>query len=263
MMKTILFAAAAACTLAVTSCSLSKKQVDMMGRLDGEWNIVEVNDSVIKPAAGQAPYIGFDMKEGRIYGHTGCNRIMSAIDAKTGKIDFSHMGSTMMACPDMDTERKILDALAKTVSVKECKDGAVALLDGKGNEAVRLEKRFAAMEYAELDGEWLIVSTYGEPVAAGEGGQPALSFDTKNNRLGGNAGCNRIMGGITTTGGKAGDISFGNVATTRMACPDMDTERNVLAALNSVKSFGQLSGGNVALFDSGRNIVLELKKVAK
>ncbi len=258
--KTIV--AIAACAISLAACNAPQKA--MLEGMDGEWNITEVDGSKLATASGQTPYIGFDLKEGRIYGFSGCNRIMASIDEKTGMPNFGHMGSTMMACPDMETERKVLAAMGKVASVKKGADGTVALLDADGKSVATLEKRFEPMEYAALEGEWMVAKVNGAAVKPAEGmAQPVLSFDTKANRLGGNAGCNRVMGNIEQ--GKSGplSISFGQVATTRMACPDMETERNVLAALSDVKTFGQLPGGNVALFNGSGMITIELEKAKK
>ena len=43
----------------------------------------------------------------------------------------------------------------------------------------------------------------------------------------------------------AKSISFPGVASTMMACPDMETEGKVLKAINEVKSFDVLSGGGI------------------
>lgn len=45
-----------------------------------------------------------------------------------------------------------------------------------------------------------------------------------------------------------------------MACPDMETENNILSALSSVKTFGKLDGKKIALYTSGGAEVLVLQK---
>ena len=257
MNKTII-AAGIALSLSLMSCGGIKKAA--LTDIDGEWNITEIDGARLKPTGSRAPFIGFDTKEGRIYGYSGCNRIMSAIDKKTGKMSFGNMASTMMACPDMETESKVQGALVKVKSFRKAGESKVELCDDTGSPVVTLEKRFYAMELSELDGEWHIKTVYGQPVTTSTGKHPALSFDTRNGRLGGNAGCNRIMGRIIHDKADSQSLSFGQTATTRMACPDMDTENNVLTALRNVKSFGKLQNGNVALYAEGGTQVLELSK---
>ena len=56
------------------------------------------------PAPNQEfPFIGFDTNTGKVFGNSGCNRMMGSFDvnAKPGTIDLGAMASTRMACPDM------------------------------------------------------------------------------------------------------------------------------------------------------------------
>lgn len=53
-------------------------------------------------------------------------------------------------------------------------------------------------------------------------------------------------------------ISFPQVISTMMACPDMEVESRVLKALNSAQSFGKLSGGGVGFYDANDNLVMVL-----
>ena len=76
----------------------------------------------------------------------------------------------------------------------------------------------------------------------------------------GNAGCNLIDGGFKTEEGNALSISFPGMASTMMACPDMETEGKIMGALNEVKSFGKLAGGGIGLYDANGTLVLVLVK---
>ncbi len=245
--------------MAMTACNTPKKSD--FANMDGEWNITEADGSKLTTTTGQAPYIGFNLTEGRVYGYSGCNRIMASIDKKTGKVNFSKMASTMMACPDMETERKVLAALTRVNKAVNSGDGTASLIDADGNEVAKLEKRFEPMPYTELEGNWTIEKTYGqETKKPAEGSKPSLAIDTKTNKLSGHTGCNRLMGNIERGNGNDQALSFGQPATTRMACPDMETERNVVSALAETKSFGRLRNGNVGLFNSNGTIVMELTK---
>lgn len=77
---------------------------------------------------------------------------------------------------------------------------------------------------------------------------PALNFDLSNNRISGNTGCNSLSGDLTVSGDS---LSFGDIATTKMACHDaMEFENRFLKALGNVnsytidKGFLKLMGGN-------------------
>ena len=65
---------------AMSSCG-STKEAASLSSLNGEWNIIEVNGSAIVPAENQElPFIGFDTATGKVYGNSGCNRMMGSID---------------------------------------------------------------------------------------------------------------------------------------------------------------------------------------
>jgi heat shock protein HslJ/uncharacterized membrane protein len=57
------------------------------------------------------PTFEFNLKEMRISGHAGCNNLTGKIELKGNKIIFGNFAATMMACPDMQVERAVVDAL--------------------------------------------------------------------------------------------------------------------------------------------------------
>jgi heat shock protein HslJ len=79
-------------------------------------------------------------------------------------------------------------------------------------------------------------------------------------RLSAYKGCNLINGGFETSTTNAKSISFPGVASTMMACPDMEVEGKILKAMNEVKSFDKLSGGGIGLYDANNALVIVLEK---
>ena len=103
--------------IALSSCR-SSKDAATLSSINGEWNIIEINGAAVVPAPNQEfPFIGFDTNTGKVFGNSGCNRMMGSFDvnAKPGTIDLGAMASTRMACPDMGGERELLQALDKVV----------------------------------------------------------------------------------------------------------------------------------------------------
>lgn len=115
------------------------------------------------------------------------------------------------------------------------------------------------LPFQELNGEWNVVEMNGTSVAASESA-PYLVFDTQSKRLSGNAGCNRIMGAVEYAKEGSDRISFPQIATTRMACPDMSGERELLQTLEHVERFGAAEGDAIALFNEEGERILLLKK---
>ena len=147
MKKVLLSICMVSAVFAMSSCG-STKEAASLSSLNGEWNIIEVNGSAIVPAENQElPFIGFDTATGKVYGNSGCNRMMGSIDlnSKPGTIDMSRLGSTRMACPDMSGERELLQALDKVVrfdAVGEVKPvNKIALYGTDNTKLMVIEKK--------------------------------------------------------------------------------------------------------------------------
>ena len=252
------------------SCGSVKNTVTVSD-LDGEWDIVEINGIAVVPAPNQFfPSIGFNTKDGRVYGNSGCNRLTGTfdLDGKPGQIDLSKLGSTRMMCPDMTLERNVLSALSQVKKYRKLDDGSMALCGSSKRPVVVLKKRNAATPDAlsfGLDGRWDVEEVGGKPVPQDMETQPFLELDETAKRLHGNAGCN-IINGTFELGGKEGlsrPLTFGQIISTMMACPDMEVESKVLEALNAVKSCGLLAEGKVGLYDESGTLVMVLKPSGK
>ena len=256
--------------LLVFSCGTTKKAMSP-AELDGQWNIVEVNGKAIEKGEMPAPFIGFDFAQKRIFGNSGCNRMMGTFEADTlnpGKLSFGPIAGTRMACPDMTTEQSILEALSQVKSYESvacpkdpeapCK---IALCDQGGKKILELEKKAeepAVTNVDALDGTWVIKTVNGTEVPQTE--RPAyLGFNIAEKRVYGNPGCNSIGGSLEADVNKPGELAFGQMISTLMACPNMETESAVLKALNEVKSF-KITGEQLALYDASGTEVITLKK---
>ena len=145
-MKKVIFKMTAVCAsaLILASCGGSKNMLTLSS-LNGEWNITEVDGQKITDK--KMPFIGFDVAQKRIYGNSGCNRMMGSFDvnAKPGTIDLGALASTRMACPDMSGERELLQALDKVVrfdAVGEVKPvNKIALYGTDNTKLMVIEKK--------------------------------------------------------------------------------------------------------------------------
>jgi len=87
-------------------------------------------------------------------------------------------------------------------------------------------------------------------------GLPMLEFHLNDNRVFGSTGCNRMTGGFEVRGNK---ITFSQMATTRMACPNMEFENRFLKALTGGTLNYSLDRGRLML-KNDEGITLEFKK---
>ncbi|MCG2460156.1 copper resistance protein NlpE N-terminal domain-containing protein [Flavobacteriaceae bacterium F89] len=71
-----------------------------------------------------------------------------------------------------------------------------------------------------------------------------IVFSTENNRVYGNSGCNNFSGSFELK--KGNQIGLSQLASTRMACPDMDSEQAFLSAMGMVDNYS-ISGGTLLM----------------
>jgi hypothetical protein len=87
-------------------------------------------------------------------------------------------------------------------------------------------------------------------------GLPVLEFHLNDNRVVGSTGCNQISGKVRMRGNK---ITIGQLATTRMACPNMAFEQEFLSAITN-KSFQYSIDAGRLMLTGDNGMVMELRK---
>jgi heat shock protein HslJ len=114
---------------------------------------------------------------------------------------------------------------------------------------------------ATLEGtEWRLVDIGGQPTPAGADStrHPGFTLLAEGRKVQGSAGCNRMKGTYTLDGDK---LKFGPLATTRMACPAMETETAFLKALEATTRY-EVSGSSLTLYGAD-TAVARLEAAAK
>lgn len=263
-MKKLVIKLMAVCAGALlVSCSNGKNKLSVSA-LDGEWTITEVGGQPV--SMSKMPFIGFDVAQRRVYGNSGCNRMMGSFEVdslKPGELKFAQLGSTRMMCPDMKVEQSVLAALNEVTSYQTVTDRpeVIALCGQDGKPLMTLEKKTAPAEpsLSDLSGEWVIELAGGKKIVGTAEVAPFIGFNTDESRVYGNVGCNTINGMFVQDENKPNSLWFENLATTMMMCPDMETETIILNALNETKSFS-IKDGKVYLLGEGGNELLVLKK---
>lgn len=115
-----------------------------------------------------------------------------------------------------------------------------------------------AVSVSDIDGEWNIIEINGVTVVPAPGKDfPNIGFDTSTGKIQGYSGCNRMMGSFVINA-KAGTIDLGNIAGTRMMCPDMTLETNVLNALKNVSGYKKAGTAKIALTNATNRPVIVL-----
>lgn len=113
-MKKILFAAIVV-AMATTACNSARRMVagEETYIYDKEWKLTTLNGNAIDTIQHKSiPTLMFDKKEQRVSGNAGCNRMMGSFKiSRVDNIAFSKLGSTLMACADMELEGTYMKAL--------------------------------------------------------------------------------------------------------------------------------------------------------
>ncbi len=79
---------------------------------DKTWVLSEMSEVPIPKAANnEVPSLEFSMKDGRLSGYAGCNRIMGSFEIKEDQLKISRLGGTKRMCPDMEMENKLISVL--------------------------------------------------------------------------------------------------------------------------------------------------------
>lgn len=98
--------------------------------------------------------------------------------------------------------------------------------------------------------EWQLIQLGGNSVTPADGQYTITLGD--DNRLAGVGSCNRLMGDYTL--GEKQALSFGAVASTRMACPDMQGETAFMQLFESVARY-DMDGPMLLLLDAQDNLL--------
>src|SRR5262245_12853269 len=98
--------------------------------------------------------------------------------------------------------------------------------------------------------QWTLLQLDGEAVKSSSRGVPTLKLSSKDRRLSGFAGCNRMIGGYEPD---AGAPKSTDMVTTRMACIDVTPEEPLLRALAATTRWN-VTGNTLELIDASGTV---------
>lgn len=229
------------------------------GSLKGDWTIESVDG--VQAGGDKVPFIKFVPSEGTVYGNNGCNVINGSYksDPADRSLRFEGLLSTMMACkPEGLTDLQVMAALENTRHYGIEPDGhdfRLTLYDADRQPLMQLMH----CNYEYLTGAWHVTGLDGTPVDI-EGMN--LVIDVDEGKLHGNTGCNILNGRLETDLETPNSISFSAIATTRMMCPDIAHETQLVVALEEACTARELSADKVVLLGSNRQPVVELTRIS-
>jgi putative lipoprotein len=124
------------------------------------------------------------------------------------------------------------------------------LLQAAGAQGPPPTKASSVQDLREVD--WMLVRVGTQAVEAGKLRRaPYLRFNAAGTSVAGHASCNTFRGGVELSGEQ---MSFPGVATTQMACPDMEVEQAFLKALGATATW-RVTGSQLGLLDKAGAVV--------
>lgn len=229
--------------------------------LDGRWYIKTIGTITLRHFEdAEWPYLEFVPAEARFYGHDGCNIINGSYRLPAGNdLELSEIATTMKLCPADTLAYPIANTLNNTRSFTTGNgpDGSHTLNLLSSNGKTLMTLRSSDIDF--LNGPWQVVAINGHDINVPDA---RLIFDVAANTITGNAGCNRLSGELTRNPQISASVQFSNLATTRMTCPDIETESALLIALEEV-THARHNKEYVELLDNANKVVIKLQKLTK
>lgn len=237
----------------------AKSANDYSDKIAGEWTIVSVGGKSLR-TVDEMPYVSFEKSSGRFYASNGCNVINGSYKINgDGSLKLDNVLSTMKLCHDVQFEEEIGSALsgAETLNVKIDNIGHETFLrfmNSKGKELMSARKH--NMDF--LNGNWQIKSVAGKTINDEEAN---VFIDINELKIHGNTGCNYFNGKVYINPDKSNAIDFSEMATTRMACPNMEQESAILIALEETCTAIQGNAGQVMLLNQAGKELMTLESI--
>lgn len=253
-----LFVASISILFSMGSCS-STKPLDK-AQLSGYWVLKTLDGTDAKTAfEGPMPSIEFNFESNQINGSAGCNRYFGSFTlSEKNEFAANKLGSTLMACAHKNDESKFLETLETPATLIIDKDGVLNF--NKGNKTLLQFKKGEDLTSAEpvtvdqLIGNWTLKSIADGDMKTLFGERPATIKFAADNTVNGYGGCNQYRGTYTLDNNT---ISFGPLASTRMACPN-EGENKYLPIL-SLPVQVKIDGETLSFVQNG-SVVLEFSK---
>lgn len=227
------------------------------GDISGYWAISEVGGK--KAVGEETPFLKFEQSTGMVYGNNGCNTLNSQyqVNPKDSVLRFTNTVTTMRACatPGL-SEVDINLALANTAYYTWSRKGEVYTITLLNNNRQPL-MTLAHQNYDFLNGTWTVTSLNKKKV---DNPDIKLVIDMEEQKIHGNTGCNILNGTILTDMAQSGAITFTGLATTRMMCPDIELETELLVTLEEVAAAKPVNSKTVNFMDAHGEVVLTLTR---
>ncbi len=222
-----------------------------MEQINGEWNVVEINESPVTTTAGSRVYFNFDVLGRKLYGNTGTNAVNATYSLKKdNKITFDDLLVTKKSGGYFQyIERDLLKALEDVNSVALVKVGDTEYMEMKNRRRdVVIKLRRQNLDF--MNGPWLVKTINGENVIDRD---IKLVNDIDMLTVNITSGCNIINGVITVNPFREFAIEYEDLKSSHRQCPNIDTETRLLIALEEAQLCRKRNDREVELLTTERD----------
>lgn len=276
------FLAASSCALLMASCGIINRQTPVVATptttettqkventtipesIYGEWIVSNAGGKAV--TGENRPYVILEKTASsaelvNCYANDGCNTLngsykITPIGTITPAAEFA---STMRLCADAPYENAINKAIIGVRNYKIEQNGntyTLSFTNAEGQTLMTLTKS----DISFINGAWTVTRIGSTEVKFDDGLK--MVIDIAELKVHGNAGCNVLNGSIYIAPDKQNALQFRDLITTRMTCPNMALERQLLIALEQVESVAKGTSENTALLkDASGETVIELKRL--
>lgn len=279
--KSLMATAAIALAICLTGCNSTRKtatattagvvKTETLGQtkaaisnvLYGEWTAFDVKGKAV--TGDDRPYIIFEKNNDNpylvnCYANNGCNTLNGMMSVTPGgkMQSSSQFASTMRMCPDAPYEIGFTEAINYVDNYTLEKIGSEYLLylkNAAGQTLMVLRKADAGF----MNGAWRVTRLGGKDIS--DNTQMEMVIDIPELKVHGNAPCNVFNGSIFIDPAKQNSIQFRDIATTRMSCPELQLEQELLVALEQVETVVPGHDETAILKDDQGRQLMVLKRI--
>lgn len=236
--------------------------------LYGDWFITRAGSLDLASTGSAMPTMSFgESQEQNPYlvsysAFDGCNYNNGTYSVTpNGKMTLAgHPIATMKFCGDSPYEVGVVSGISSVSSYSIDKQGDTYMLymkNAAGETILALRK--SNIDF--INGAWTATLINGESVP--ESADIELVIDLLQKSIHGNAGCNMLNGKVSVDNNSGSAIHFSDLNTTRMTCPNIATEQQLLNALATVTSVRPGPTSETAqLLNAEGSTVIELARLA-
>jgi heat shock protein HslJ len=195
------------------------------------WNLIEMNDTRVTDP--DKATLDFDVESAGGIGF--CNYFFASYEQDGESLTIRDIGSTLMACPNLELEGDYFAALAQVTGSRMDGDNLV-LLNAEGDAVLVFEP---AAPVALEGTPWLLTTIYtGRDSMIGLVWGADATAVVEDGIIGGTTGCNHYSGEFTVDGSA---VEIGELIQTEMYCEQpegvMEQEATYLQLLAQVESY--------------------------